>query len=53
MLQLDLHHLNVNVFRARQQLAGAGMIDAGSLVERRSTTREIRLGTTAVEVQKP
>ncbi len=53
MLRLDLHHFNVNVFRARQQLAGAGMLDAGSIVERRSTTRQIRLGTAAVEVLKP
>ncbi|WP_437762406.1 FHA domain-containing protein [Sorangium sp. So ce281] len=49
-LRLDLHHLNVNVFRARQQLARAGVLDAGSLVERRTTSRQIRLGTEAVEV---
>lgn len=53
MLRLDLHHLNVNVFRARQQLAGAGMLDVGALLERRPTTRQIRLGTTAVEVLQP
>ena len=53
MLRLDLHHFNVNVFRARQQLASAGMLDVGALVERRSTTRQIRLGTTAVEVVQP
>lgn len=53
MLKLDLHHFNVNVFRARQHLARAGMLDAGSIVERRSTTRQIRLGTTAIEVEQP
>lgn len=53
MLRLDLHHFNVNVFRARQHLARAGMIDAGSIVERRSTTRQIRLGTTAIEIEQP
>ncbi len=53
MLRLDLHHFNVNVFRARQQLARAGMIDVGALVERRSTTRQVRLGTANVEVHKP
>ena len=53
MLRLDLHHFNVNVFRARQHLARAGMMDAGSIVERRSTTRQIRLGTTAIEITQP
>jgi hypothetical protein len=50
MLKIDLQHLNVNVFRARQHLARAGVLDVGSLVERRSTTRQIRLGTDAVEI---
>ncbi|XXT19835.1 FHA domain-containing protein [Sorangium sp. So ce429] len=49
-LRLDLHHLNVNVFRARQQLARAGVLDAGSVIERRTTSRQLRLGTEAVEV---
>ncbi|WP_437676322.1 FHA domain-containing protein [Sorangium sp. So ce131] len=52
-LRLDLHHLNVNVFRARQQLAREGVLDAGSLIERRTMTRQIRLGTEAVEVLRP
>lgn len=50
MLKLDLQHFNVNIFRARQNIARAGVIDVGSLFERRSTTRQIRLGTDAVEV---
>lgn len=52
MLRLDLHHFNVNVCRARQHLARAGVIDAGALFERRSTTRQIRLATTGIEVLK-
>ncbi|WP_437535634.1 FHA domain-containing protein [Sorangium sp. So ce726] len=50
MLKLDLKHLNVKLFRARQQLARAGLIGAGVLVERRQTTRQIRLGTAAIEI---
>ncbi|WP_437666322.1 FHA domain-containing protein [Sorangium sp. So ce1182] len=50
MLKLDLKHLNVKLFRARQQLAQAGLIEVGALVERRQMTRQIRLGTAAVEV---
>jgi FHA domain len=50
MLNLDLQHFNVNVFRARQKLARTGVIDAGSVFERRSMTRQIRLGVDAVEI---
>lgn len=50
MLKLDLKHFNVNVFRARQQLAQAGVGDVGALLERRPTTRQLRLGTDAIEV---
>jgi hypothetical protein len=50
MLKLELHHLNINVFRARKQLARAGMLDTGSLVERRATTRQIRLGTDVIDI---
>lgn len=53
MLRLDLHHLNVNVFRARQQLARAGVLDVGALVERRPATRQIRLGTDEIEILSP
>lgn len=49
-LGLELSQLNINVFRARQQLARAGVIDADKLVERRSTSRQIRLGTERVEI---
>lgn len=49
MLKLDIKHLNVNIFRARQHLARAIKPDVGALIERRSTTRQIRLGI-AVEI---
>ncbi len=49
MLKLDIKRLNVNIFRARQHLARVRALDVGTLIERRSTTRQIRLGI-AVEI---
>lgn len=49
MLKLELNHLNVRLFRARQHLARAGGLDVAALVERRATTRQIRVGI-AVEI---
>lgn len=52
-LKVDLQHFNVTVFRARQLLARAGVLDAGALFERRATTRQIRLGTDDIEIIEP
>lgn len=52
-LKVDLQHFNVAVFRARQLLARMGVLDAGSLFERRATTRQIRLGTDDIEIIEP
>lgn len=49
-LGLELQRLNVYAYRARKQLARVGVLDAGALIERRSTTRQIRLGTNRVEI---
>ncbi len=51
MLRIDPQHLAVNIFRARQQLAAAGVVDAGAIIERRATTRQIRLGTVRATVR--
>ncbi|MCB9741232.1 MAG: FHA domain-containing protein [Alphaproteobacteria bacterium] len=50
MLALDLGLLNLYVFRARKVLSEAGVAGAASLVERRSLTGQLRLGTDLVEV---
>jgi len=42
--------VNVEVFRARQQLAELGVEDAIHLFERRATTRQIRLGMADVQI---
>jgi hypothetical protein len=43
-------HLNVSIQRARKQLAQAGVVDAGAIVERRPTTRQLRIGTAAIAI---
>ncbi len=49
-LQLDAQQLALGIYRARNLLAQAGVADAGTLVERRSMSHQIRLGTSQVEV---
>jgi hypothetical protein len=50
MLKSDPQRLCVDIFRVRQQLASAGVLNAGGIIERRSLTRQLRLGTDRVEV---
>jgi hypothetical protein len=50
MLKQEPTKINVDVFRARQQLAEEGVADAASLVERRSTTRQLRIGVERLEI---
>jgi len=52
-LQLDAQQLTLCIYRARNLLAQAGVADAGTLVERRSMSHQIRLGTSQVEVVRP
>ena len=49
-LQLDREQLNMLVFRARKQLAAAGIENAHELVERRPDTHQLRLGIGRVEI---
>jgi pSer/pThr/pTyr-binding forkhead associated (FHA) protein len=49
-LNMDLGRLNVDIFRARKQLAALGVEGAARLVERRPGTHEIRLGVSMLEV---
>jgi hypothetical protein len=49
-LAIDETHLNVAVFRCRRQLAEAGIIDAANIIERRRSTREVRLGIARIEI---
>jgi len=44
--------LNLHVFRARKQLADLGVADALSLIERRPSTKQLRIGTDQVLIQR-
>jgi pSer/pThr/pTyr-binding forkhead associated (FHA) protein len=46
----DISKVNVDVFRARQQLDQLGVIESHRIVERRPMTRQLRLGTAAVSI---
>ncbi|MBV1861683.1 MAG: FHA domain-containing protein [Nannocystaceae bacterium] len=50
MLAIEDLRLNTEIYRARKELLAAGVQGASQLVERRRSTRSLRLGTAAVEV---
>ncbi|MDC0746523.1 FHA domain-containing protein [Polyangium mundeleinium] len=50
MLATDVNKLNVDIHRARRQLAVLGVQNAAGLVERRPSTGELRIGVRSVEV---
>ena len=43
-LCVDAERLNVDVYRVRRQFAGLGLLDPAQIIERRSRTRQIRIG---------
>jgi pSer/pThr/pTyr-binding forkhead associated (FHA) protein len=47
MLRTSSNTLNQHLFRARQQLDKAGVVEAHRLIETRDTTREIRIGVSS------
>ena len=46
----DISKVNVDVFRARQQLEQLGVLESHRIVERKPATRQLRLGTDLVSV---
>lgn len=50
MLGLEPGALNVQIYRARQQLGDAQVAGAAGVIERRATTGQLRLGVARVEV---
>ena len=50
-LGVDPPYLNVLVFRARKQLAKLGLLDAATIVERRSGTGQLRIGVGSLDIQ--
>jgi hypothetical protein len=50
MLMVTENQLNLQIYRARKQLAGLGLEDAANLVERQPTLRTLRLGVSDCRV---
>ena len=49
-LRVTATQLNIDVFRIRQHFARAGLHDSLNVVERRPRTKQLRIGTGALEV---
>jgi len=52
MLDYSAERLNVEIFRARALFAKLGVTDAGQLVERRASSRQLRLGVSRLLVTR-
>ena len=52
MLATDPRSLNVDVFRARRQLASLGVHGAAGIIARRTAAGQLRLGTDRIEVTR-
>lgn len=50
MLRIDDNHLKISIHRARAQLSEIGVVDAAGLIERRPTTRQLRIGVDRIEL---
>ena len=44
MLATNLSQLTLDIYRARRQFSDAGVVDSAQVVERRTTSRELRIG---------
>ena len=44
--------LHLSVFRARSELAQLGVIDSANLIERRKSSQQLRLGVSAVSIER-
>ncbi|HKU43144.1 MAG TPA: FHA domain-containing protein [Polyangiales bacterium] len=51
MLATTAPQLALDVYRARRQLADAGVVDSAQLIERRTVSRELRIGVSALHVR--
>jgi hypothetical protein len=51
-LQVGPDRLNLDIFRARRQFGEHGFVPAAAIVERRPSTKEIRLGIADVNVER-
>lgn len=50
-LSIDENRLAVDIHRARREFAAASVVNAPNIIERRRATRQLRLGTTRINIQ--
>jgi hypothetical protein len=50
-LRITATQLNIDVFRIRQHFARAGLNDSLSIIERRPRTKQLRIGTGALQIR--
>lgn len=50
MLRIDDLRLNTEIYRARKELSAVGVLGAPRLVERRRSSRSLRIGTAAIHI---
>jgi hypothetical protein len=50
MLATNLAQLTLDIYRARRQFSDAGVVDSAQLVERRTSSRELRIGVEQLSV---
>jgi FHA domain-containing protein len=53
LLRVSEQRMNVDIFRIRQELKSAGVVDALAVIERDTARRRLRLGTTNAQVSQP
>ncbi len=51
-LDTDQPQLNVDVFRLRRQFVDAGFVDGASVIERRSSTKQLRIGISRLRIDR-
>lgn len=51
LLRVSEQRLNVDIFRIRQELRAAGVVDAAAIVERQPPRRLLRLGTSRIDIR--
>ncbi len=52
MLKTRAELLNVDIYRARRQFSGLGLLGAANVIERRSTSRELRFGIQHIQIEE-
>jgi hypothetical protein len=52
MLATSSAQLALDIYRARRQFDGAGVLDAAQLIERRASSHELRIGVEKLSIER-